>query len=105
MGNVLVVIEQAGGQLRTASLPAVSFGKQLAETAGGKLQLLLLGPNVGGAAAEAAKPRAEVLVADDPKLEHYLAETYAPVIAKVAKDQGAPVIGATATAIGKDVLP
>jgi len=105
MGNVLVVIEQAGGQLRTASLPAVSFGKQMAEAAGGKLQLLLIGSNVGGAAAEAAKLGAEVLVADDAKLEHYLAETYAPVIAKIAKEQGATIIGATATAIGKDVLP
>jgi electron transfer flavoprotein alpha subunit len=105
MGNVLVVVEQSGGQLRTASLPAVTFGKQMAEVAGGKLSLLLIGSNLGAAAAEAAKLGAEVLVADDPKLEHYLAETYAPVIAKVAKEKGASVIGATATAVGKDVLP
>ena len=106
MGNVLVVVEQSAGQLRTASLPAVTFGKQMAETAGGKLLLLVIGHNVGNAAAEAAKlGAAEVLVADDAKLEHYLAETYAPVIAKVAQEKGATVIGATATAIGKDVLP
>jgi electron transfer flavoprotein alpha subunit len=105
MGNVLIVIEQSGGQLRTASLPAVSFGKQMAEVAGGKLSLLLLGSNVGGAAEEAAKLGAEVLVADDAKLEHPLAETYAPVIAKVAKEKGATIIAGTATAVGKDVLP
>jgi electron transfer flavoprotein alpha subunit len=106
MANVLVVVEQSGGVLRTASLPAVTFGKQLAELAGGKLSLLVIGSNVGKAAEEAAKlGAAEVLVADDPKLEHYLAESYAPVIAKVAKDKGAAVVGATATAFGKDLMP
>ncbi len=106
MGNVLIVVEQSGGNLRTASLPAISFGKQMAEVAGGKLSLLVIGSNVGKAAEEASKLGvAEVLVADDAKLEHYLAETYAPIIAKVAKEKGATVIGATAAAAGKDVLP
>jgi hypothetical protein len=42
MGNVLVYVESAGGQLRTASLPAITFGRQMAEKAGGKLSLLLV---------------------------------------------------------------
>ena len=33
MGNVLVVVETQDGHLRTASLPAVTFGKQMAEKA------------------------------------------------------------------------
>ena len=60
MANVLVVVEQSGGALRTASLPAVSFGKQLAELAGGKLSLLVIGANVGKAAEEASKLGAAV---------------------------------------------
>jgi electron transfer flavoprotein alpha subunit len=106
MGNVLIVVEQSGGQLRTASLPAVSFGKQMAEAAGGKLTLLVIGNNVAKAAEEAAKlGAAEVLVAESPALEHYLAETYAPIVVKAAQDKGATVVGATATAQGKDLLP
>ncbi len=106
MGNVLVVVETQNGQMRTASLPAVTFGKQLAEKSGGKLSLLVVGANVGAAANEAAKyGAAEVLVADNPKLEHYLAETYAPIVAKVAKDKGATAVAATSTAMGKDLLP
>jgi electron transfer flavoprotein alpha subunit len=34
-----------------------------------------------------------------------MAETYAPIVARVAKDEGASVIAATATAIGKDMMP
>ncbi len=106
MGNVLVVVESQNGALRTASLPAVTFGKQLAEKAGGKLSLLVIGANVGKVAEEAAKlGAADVLVADDAKLEHYLAETYAPIVVKAAKDKGATAVAATSTALGKDLLP
>jgi electron transfer flavoprotein alpha subunit len=106
MGNVLVVLETHAGQLRSASLPAVTFGKQIADKAGGKLSLLVIGKDVGKVAEEAAKyGAAEVLVADDAKLEHYMAETYAPIVAKVTKDKGATVVAATATTSGKDLLP
>jgi electron transfer flavoprotein alpha subunit len=106
MGNVLIVVETHAGALRTASLPAITFGKQLAEKAGGLVSLLVIGKDVGKAAEEAAKfGAAEVLVADDAKLEHYLAETYAPIVAKVAKDKGATHIAATSTSTGKDLLP
>jgi electron transfer flavoprotein alpha subunit len=105
MGNVLVVVEASAGQLRTASLPAITFGRQMAEKAGGKLSLLLLGHNVGAAAEEAAKFGAEVLVAESPALEHYLAESYAPIVARAAKEKGASVVAATSTATGKDLIP
>jgi electron transfer flavoprotein alpha subunit len=106
MGNVLVVLEQSQGQLRHASLPAVSFGKQMAEQAGGKLSLLVVGSSVTHAAEEASKlGAAEVLVAENPALEHALAETYAPIIAKVAREKQATVVAGTATSVGKDVLP
>jgi electron transfer flavoprotein alpha subunit len=106
MGNVLVVVESQNGQLRSATLPAVTFGKQLAEKAGGKLSLLVIGANAGKVAEEAAKyGAADVLVADSPKLEHYLAETYAPIVAQAAKDKGAAIVAATSTSQGKDLLP
>ncbi len=106
MGNVLVVIETQDGHLRTASLPAVTFGKQMAEKAGGKLSLLVIGAGVDGVAAEAAKyGAADVLVADHPGLKDYLAETWAPIVAKAAKDKGASVVAATSTSTGKDLMP
>ncbi len=106
MGNVLIVLEQSGGQLRTASLPAVTFGKQMAETAGGKLFLLIAGHSVGHAAEEAAKlGAAEVIAVEHAHLEHYLAESYAPIVARLAKEKQATVVAGTATAVGKDLLP
>jgi electron transfer flavoprotein alpha subunit len=106
MANVLVVIESQNGALRTASLPAVTFGKQLADKGGGKLSLLVIGSGAGKVAEEAAKyGAADVLVADSPKLEHYLAETYAPIVAQAAKDKSATIVAATSTSQGKDLLP
>jgi electron transfer flavoprotein alpha subunit len=106
MGNVLVVVETQEGRVRTASLPAVTFGKQMAEKSGGTLSLLVVGANVAGAGTDAAKyGAAEVLVADHPGLEHYLAETWAPIVAKVAKEKGASVVAMTSTSTGKDLMP
>jgi electron transfer flavoprotein alpha subunit len=106
MGNVLVVVEHNQGQPRAASLPAVTFGRKLAEAGGGKLALLVLGSQAGQAAQAAAQlGAADVWVAEDAGLDHALAETWAPVIARVAKEAGATAIAATATGVGKDVLP
>jgi electron transfer flavoprotein alpha subunit len=105
MANVLVVLEHAGGALRTASLPAITFGTELAGKRGGKLFLALIGAGLDKAAADAAQyGAAEVLVVENAALEHYLAETYAPIVARLAGELGATAVGATATSFGKDLL-
>ena len=105
MTNVLIVAEQFGGTLRKASLSAVGAGKALAQRTGGKLTVALLGKGIAAAAQELSTYGVEVLVADDAVLEHPLAEAYAPVVARLAKEQGAGYVGAAATALGKDLLP
>ena len=106
MGNVLIVVESQGDHVRAASLPAITFGKQLAEKAGGKLSLLVVGKNASAVANDAAKyGSAEVLAAEHPGLEHYLAETFAPIVAKAAKDKGASAVAMTSTSTGKDLMP
>ena len=75
MGNVLVFVEHSQGHVRTASLPAVTFGKQAAQHHAGKLLLLLVGPGSTEAAQEAAQLGASaVITVDDPGLKDYLAE-------------------------------
>jgi electron transfer flavoprotein alpha subunit len=67
---------------------------------------LVLGKGVDGIAADAAKLGVgKVVVIDDPRLEHYLADIYARAVAQIAKSEGATLIIATATAVGKDLLP
>jgi electron transfer flavoprotein alpha subunit len=107
MGNVLIVCEQKDGKLKSATLNAFTFGKQMVEAAGGgDLVGLVLGAGIGDAANEAAKYGAtKVIAVDDGSLGKYMAETYAQVVVNVAKSTGAEVVGATATAFGKDLMP
>ena len=103
--NVLIVAEQGGGAVRKATFHAIAAGKELARRTGGKVHAALLGKGVSALASEIAARGVEVHVADAPALEHYLAESYAPVVAELAKAAGATYVGAAATAQGKDLLP
>src|SRR3990172_10128925 len=104
MANVLVVAEQQSGTLKKATLHALGAGSELARRLGGKLYVLVAGKGVGQVAEE-LRAYAAVLVADAPVLEHYLAESYAPVVADAARAAQADHLCAAATAFGKDLLP
>jgi electron transfer flavoprotein alpha subunit len=105
MSNVLVVAEVAEGKLKKTTHSAVTFARDAAKALGGSYSILVIGKGVAGAAEEAkAFGAAKVLVADAASLEHYLAETYAPTVADVAKGGYSLVVG-TASAFGKDLLP
>jgi electron transfer flavoprotein alpha subunit len=103
--NVLIVAEQAGGHLRKATFHAIAAGREIARRSGGTLAVALLGKGVGPLAKELAAYGVEVRVAEADGLEHYLAESFAPVVADMAKAVGAGYVGAGATAFGKDLLP
>src|SRR5688572_3802153 len=105
MGNVLAFCEASDGELRTSALSAISFARKAAEQHGGHVVALVIGKGIAAAATEAAKYATRVVAVDDPRLEHPMAETLAPIIARVAKAEGATLIGATATSLGKDVMP
>ncbi len=105
MSNVLIVAEQGGGAVRKATLHAISAGRALAQRTGGALHLAVLGKGVRAVAEELAGYGAEVHLCDAPALEFPLAEAYAPVLAELVKATGATLVGAAATAQGKDVLP
>jgi electron transfer flavoprotein alpha subunit len=105
MSNVLIVAEPSGGGIRGATLNALGAGRALAERTGGALHVALLGGGVGGLAPVLARHAEGVHVADSPALAQRLAETWAPVIAAIARAAGATYVGAAATSLGKDVLP
>jgi electron transfer flavoprotein alpha subunit len=103
--SVLVFLEAAEGKLRSASLPAVTCARQAAAHHGGPVVGVLVGAGVGQVANEAAALCAKVAVFDHPALQHYAAETYAPLLARAAKAEGATFLCGTATSTGKDLLP
>src|SRR5262245_27601167 len=105
MGNVLAFVETVGNKLRSSALANISLARKAAGHHGGDVVLAVIGAGTSEAAADAARYAKKVVVVDDPRLGNYLAETYAPILARLAGEHGATVICATATAIGKDVLP
>ena len=104
MSNVLVVAEQGGGTLSKATLHAISAGRELAKRTGGKLHLALLGKGVGRSprSSPATAPRCTSPTRRRSSIA--LAEAYAPVVPSCEGDR-ATLVGAAATAQGKDLLP
>jgi len=98
--KALVWVEHEGGQLKDATLSAVTAASQL-----GEVSLLVAGQDVGGVAEAAARIAgvAKVHVADDPVLAHGLAENVAPLI--VALMEGYDAFVAAATTTGKNIAP
>jgi electron transfer flavoprotein alpha subunit len=106
MRNVLIVAEQHDGRLKKITLPAITFGRQVAGLVGGELHLLVLGHGANALGDELAKFGAHALhVADAPVLESYLAQPWAEVVADVAQSVGAEVVASPASFTGKDFLP
>ena len=72
MGNILVVAEIQGGQIREASYELASFANTLAAASGREVKSLVAGSGVSSAAEEFSKKGGgEVFVADAEALGNY----------------------------------
>src|SRR5258708_18702186 len=65
---------------------------------------------MGTGAAAAAKDLVgfgaqKIIAVDDPTLQNYVCERFAPTVAKVTKDGGYDTVVVTASAYGKDLAP
>jgi electron transfer flavoprotein alpha subunit len=96
----LVLVEHEGGQLKDATLSAVSAASKL-----GEVHLLVAGEGVGAVAEAAAKIAGvgKVHVADGAAFAHQLAENVAPLAARLMEGHDAFVAASTTT--GKNVAP
>lgn len=104
MANVLVVAEVAEGKLKKTTHSAITFAQKAAAALGGSFSILVMGAGAAGAAAEAQGfGAAKIIVVDDASLKNYVAERFAPTVAKLGGDFS--VIVGTASAYGKDLLP
>jgi len=106
MGDVLVFAEHQHGKLPKSTLVAIAAGKDAAAKCGGACHAVVAGSGTDAVAAEVASyGLATVLQLDDPRLEHYLADAYTAALAALVKAKGIDTVIATATALGKDLLP
>jgi electron transfer flavoprotein alpha subunit len=98
--KTLVLVEHEGGQLKDATLSAVTAASKL-----GEVHLLVAGEGVGAVAQAAAKIAGvgKVHVADDAAYAHALAENVAPLVVELMGHHDAFVVPSTTT--GKNVAP
>jgi len=103
MAGILVFVEQRNGQIRAASLQAVSQARRLGA---GEVSAVLPGSGIAAVAASlGAFGASKVFVADDPNLARYSAEGYAEVVAKASGQAQPAAILFGGTAMGRDLAP
>jgi len=106
MADVLVFAEHQGGHFPKTTLIAVSAGVEVARKRGGNCIAVIMGEGAEAAAGEIAKYGvSKVILLEDPRLEHHLADASAQALASLTKSTGAETVLATATAMGKDLMP
>jgi len=106
MASILVFIEQRNGQIRKASLQALSEARRLAAGKGWEVAAVLPSAGIPDATVTlGAHGAAKVMLADDPKLELYSAEGYTSVAVKAAAELSPEAILVAATAMGRDLAP
>jgi electron transfer flavoprotein alpha subunit len=98
--KTLVLVEHDGKAVKDATLVAITAAAKL-----GEVHLLVVGSDVGPVAEAAAKIAGvgKVHVADAANLGHPLAETVAPIAARLMADHDAFLAPATTT--GKNIAP
>src|SRR5436190_513794 len=104
MGNVLVFAEHQHHKFAKTTLVGIAAAK--AAAAGGACYGAVLGKGIDDLAADLAEYGLQTVFAlDDPAFEHYTADAHAAALAQLVKDKGIETVVATATAVGKDLLP
>lgn len=106
MSKVLVFAEHQHKKFPKTTLVALQAGKELAAKTGGTCCAAVFGTGIDELANALAEYGVEkVFAVEHPSLEHYVADAYAQAVSGLAIEQGCDVVLATATAVGKDLLP
>lgn len=103
--SILVLADHHDGHLDGATASVVAAAQQIAEHAGGDIDVLITGEGVGSVAEAAAKLEGvtRVRVADNAVYAHQLAEPLADLLVTLADDYAYVLTSASTN--GKNVLP
>jgi electron transfer flavoprotein alpha subunit len=106
MGDVLIFAEHQGSHFPKTTLTAVHAGLELAGKRGGQAIAVVPGDAPEALAHEIAKYGvAKAIALSHANLKNYLADAHAAALTALIKQTGAEFLLATATAVGKDLLP
>lgn len=101
--NVLVFVEQRGGEFRKAAIESLCEGRRLAD---GELTAVVIGAGITALANQLAGFGTDrVLVADHDAFALYSTEGYTAALQKAAEKMTPDVILMAATAMGRDLAP
>jgi electron transfer flavoprotein alpha subunit len=106
MAGILVFLEQRDGEIRAASLQALSEARRLAAGPGWPVAAVLAGDGVAGSASALGGYGAQtVYLADEPTFKLYSAEGYAAAVVKAAEQAQPSAVFFAGTAMGRDLAP
>jgi len=104
--HLLVIAEHEQGQLKSATLAAVSCAQLICKASGGRFDILVLGHEIGSVAEALRKYGAsQVLLADSAELQNPLADKSGDLISKQAQQSAATMVLAASSTFSKDILP
>jgi electron transfer flavoprotein alpha subunit len=106
MSNILIIAEHSEGKIKKCSLELACKGAELANKIGGKAVVVIIGGVAKEVAAEFGQYGIKkVVIAENPALKFYSAESYSKVVCEVVKSENASIVLGSATPLGKDLLP
>lgn len=106
MGDILVFAEQADGKVKKSAFELLTKANELASATGGNVIAVIVGNNLNGASEDVAKYGAKkVILAENANLEKYNTIGYTKALATVIEEFKPSVVLASASPIGKDILP
>jgi electron transfer flavoprotein alpha subunit len=104
--HVLVIAELERGQVKAATFAALACAQQIAQSTGGRFDVLALGHEINGAGQALGKyGSGQVYLADSPELTNLQADKAAQIISALTKQVGATVVIAASSTFSKDILP
>ena len=105
-GQVWVFAEQHAGKLEDTSVELMSKARILADELKVKLAVVVLGDNIKSLAQPLIQFGAdEVILADNPLLEHYQTNSYTKTICSLIEKHKPQIVLYGATSVGRDLAP
>jgi electron transfer flavoprotein alpha subunit len=106
MSKVMIYGEIKAGKLKKTALELASEGRKIADSLGGDLTAVLIGPQAESFAPDLARCGADaVCVVEAPELEAYNSEYFAQALAHVIGEKKPEIVLISHTMQGKDLAP
>jgi electron transfer flavoprotein alpha subunit len=106
MASILVFGEVTPNGLASGTAELIGAATRLSAGQGGGVACALIGSDLQDAAQTAIAAGADtVYLADDPDLDQYQNDTYLPIAAQIATQDGAGVLLLGQTSLGRDLAP